>query len=109
MSGNHTAIVYGTSMALVDVVVLSMLKAKAIGLLDGKLVLLGAMMVYAFQPFIFLQSLKSESLTVMNLFWDLASDVLVSLTGIFIFKEQLSFRKWLGVGLAFVSLCLMGC
>lgn len=94
-------------MALIDVFVLSLLKAKSLGLLDGKLILLGAMMVYAFQPLVFLESLKGETLTVMNLFWDLASDILVTITGTVMFGEKISFRKWIGVSLAFVSLLLL--
>ena len=100
---------YGTSMALVDGIVLSALKAKALGLFDGMWVLLGAMVVYAFQPLIFFKSLKSETMTVMNLYWDLASDVLVTFIGLFLFKEELSFRRMMGVVLSFVSLCLLSC
>lgn len=106
-SVNWKTILYGSSMAMIDVIVLSMLKAKSLGLLDGKLIVLGAMMIYAFQPIVFLEALKGETLTVMNLFWDLTSDILVTITGTVMFGEKLSFRKWMGVGLAFISLLLL--
>jgi multidrug transporter EmrE-like cation transporter len=51
--------------------------------------------------------LKGETLTVMNLVWDLTSDILVTITGTVMFGEKISFRKWMGVGLAFVSLLLL--
>jgi multidrug transporter EmrE-like cation transporter len=100
---------HGTAMAIIDTIVLSALKAKALGLFDGLWVVLGAMVVYAFQPLIFFSSLKSETMTVMNLYWDLASDVLVTFVGLFMFKEELSPRRMLGVALSFVSLCLLSC
>ena len=106
-SVNWKTVLYGTSMAFIDVIVLSALKAKSLGLLDGKLVVLAAMMVYSFQPLVFLESLKGETLTVMNLFWDLASDVLVTITGTVMFGEKISFKKWIGVSLAFISLILL--
>lgn len=104
---NWKTILYGSSMAFIDVIVLSMLKAKSLGLLDGKLIVLGAMMIYAFQPIVFLEALKGETLTVMNLVWDLTSDILVTITGTVMFSEKLSLRKWMGVGLAFISLILL--
>lgn len=43
----------------------------------------------------------------MNLVWDLTSDVVVTLIGLFIFSERISSVKMLGVLLSFVSLFLM--
>lgn len=100
---------YGSTMALVDMFILSALKAKALGIFDGPWIVALSMLVYSFQPVIFLKSMQFETLTVMNLFWDLASDVLVTLSGLFVFGERLSLRRWLGVALSFISLCLLGC
>jgi drug/metabolite transporter (DMT)-like permease len=63
--------------------------------------------LYAIQPWIFLSSLRFESLIVMNLMWDLMSDVLVTATGLLYFKEKLGPYKTLGVILSFVSIVLM--
>ncbi len=63
--------------------------------------------LYAIQPWIFLSSLQFESLIVMNLMWDLMSDVLVTATGLLYFKEKLGPYKTLGVILSFVSIVLM--
>jgi multidrug transporter EmrE-like cation transporter len=39
--------------------------------------------------------------------WDLLSDVLVTLSGIYIFKEKISNSKLLGILLAMVSMYLL--
>ena len=64
-------------------------------------------LIYALQPWIFLSSLRFESLIVMNLMWDLISDVLVTATGFLYFKEKIGPYKTLGVILSFVSIVLM--
>ena len=66
-------------------------------------------LVYALQPWIFLKSLSFESLTVMNLLWDMTSDVLVTLIGLLYFGENIGPRKMAGVVLSFVAMCLLGC
>jgi multidrug transporter EmrE-like cation transporter len=98
---------FGLIMALIDVVVLSTLKAKSLGWFDGNWIIALAMLVYSLQPVIFVKSLGEETLTVMNLFWDLASDVLVTLVGLFYFKEYLSPKRLAGVFLSMISLYLL--
>jgi multidrug transporter EmrE-like cation transporter len=63
--------------------------------------------VYAIQPWIFLSSLKFETMTVMNLTWDLMSDILVTAVGLFYFKEKLGPVKTLGVCTALLSIALL--
>jgi hypothetical protein len=98
---------FGLIMALIDVIVLSTLKAKALGWFDGNWIIALAMLVYSFQPVIFFKSLCEETLTAMNLFWDLASDVLVTIVGLFYFKEYLSPKRLTGVFLSMISLYLL--
>lgn len=104
----HT-LLFGFSMALIDVFVLGGLKAKHLGMLNGFWMLPIAMTVYALQPILFYKSLSFESLTVMNLIWDLSSDVLVTIMGLFYFAEKLSPRRMIGVGLSLISLMLLSC
>lgn len=104
----HT-VLFGLAMALIDVFVLGGLKAKSLGFLNGMWMLPIAMGVYALQPILFYKSLKFESLTVMNLFWDLSSDLLVTLLGLFYFAEKLSPRRMVGVGLSLIALMLLSC
>jgi len=81
----HTPLVYGLCMALIDVFSLSVLKGIHLGLMSKTLRFL-AVIVYGMQPLIFLASLNFETLTVMNLLWDVMSDVLVSIVGLYFFK-----------------------
>ena len=110
-----SALVYGFAMASIDTFMLSMIRGlnlgwiKDYGWFKGLRWMLVPTIIYAIQPWLFLQSLSYESLTVMNLLWDMTSDVLVTLVGLVYFREQLSPRKLLGVVLSFVAMCLLGC
>jgi multidrug transporter EmrE-like cation transporter len=96
----------GIFMAIIDVFVLSAMKMKSLGVLNGWVIPL-AVIMYSMQPLIFFKSLKTETMTVMNLFWDLSSDVLVTLVGLFVFKEYLTPRRMAGVALSLISLFLL--
>ncbi len=63
--------------------------------------------LYGLSPLMFLKALEKETLTIMNLTWDLSSDILVTIIGLFVFAERLPPLKLLGVCLSFVSLFLM--
>jgi multidrug transporter EmrE-like cation transporter len=65
------------------------------------------MIVYACQPILFYMSLQHESLTVMNLLWDVLSDVLVTLVGLLLFQETIGPYKKAGVMLSFLSIVLL--
>jgi len=104
---NLSALGFGGSMALIDAFILSSIKAYSLGWIKWRGVIIIAMLVYAFQPLIFLESLNVGSLIVMNLLWDVMSDVLVTVFGIVYFKEKLSNVKMLGVVLSFISLVLL--
>jgi drug/metabolite transporter (DMT)-like permease len=63
--------------------------------------------IYSFQPLIFYKGLEYAPMTVLNLTWDLFSDLLVCFIGFVIFKESLTPRQYIGVILAFVSIILL--
>lgn len=107
-NGITQPIVYGTYMATVDVFMLSMLKAINLGWINHAMIFLPTL-IYAMQPWVFLASLKHESMTVMNLLWDVMSDLLVTFTGLYFFKEELSPTKMMGVGFAIVAVFLLTC
>lgn len=102
-----TALGFGGSMALIDAFILSTLKAFHLGWIKWKGILIISMLVYSFQPMIFLESLKYNSLTVMNLMWDVMSDVIVTLIGLLYFSEKLTKFKKLGVIFSFISIILL--
>lgn len=102
-----TALGFGGAMATIDAFILSTLKAYSLGWLEWRGFIIISMLVYACQPLLFLQSLKFSSLTVMNLMWDVMSDVVVTIIGLFYFKEKLTKFKKMGVILSLVSIILL--
>ena len=93
-------------MASIDVFMLGIIKKVSTQAWVLKWMILPTL-IYALQPWIFLSSLRFESLIVMNLMWDLISDILVTATGFLYFKERIGPYKTLGVILSFVSIVLM--
>ena len=93
-------------MALVDVFMLSIVKSVS---LNSRLLkwMIVPTLVYAVQPWIFLQSLEYETLIIMNLLWDLISNVLVTLAGLILFNESIGPYKLIGVILSFISITLL--
>jgi len=79
-------------------------------LVSTKSLSLGWMMiptlVYALNPWIFLQSLRSEGIAILNLVWNLVSNVFIVIIGIVVFNEQMTQLKWIGIVL---SVAAMGC
>lgn len=60
--------------------------------------------VYAIQPWIFSYSLNFTNLTVMNLIWDIMSDVIVTMIGLFVLKESLNVHQAMGVIFSFLAI-----
>jgi multidrug transporter EmrE-like cation transporter len=96
---------YGLGFGLIDSIALPITKGVSLGW--NKLYMIVPMMLYAVSPFIFLKALAGESLTIMNLVWDLSSDVIVTLIGLFVFAEKISPVKLIGVLTGIVSLFLL--
>jgi multidrug transporter EmrE-like cation transporter len=99
-------IAYGSAMAFNDVVSLGLLKAIHLEWLSSYYFIF-PLILYTAQPFLFFSSLSVESMAVMNMMWDLLSDVLVTLSGVYIFNEKISYSKSLGIFLAMVSMYLL--
>jgi multidrug transporter EmrE-like cation transporter len=65
------------------------------------------MLVYSLQPLIFLKSLQYETMAVMNIMWDMMSDLYVALIGLFYFKEKITSVKMVGLSFAFIAIVLL--
>lgn len=96
----------GMMMASLDVVMMSLAKLSRTGKIAYGTALPYATLVYALEPYIFFKSMNYESLTAMNLIWDLSSDIIVTLVGVFYFKESIKGLRWLAVLFALFSLML---
>lgn len=102
---NWRTIAFGLLFGFLDSLALPLIKNVSLGW-SFKWMAVPAIL-YAASPFIFLSALKKESLTIMNLVWDLTSDVIVTLIGLFIFSEKLPPVKMFGVVLSLLSLLMM--
>lgn len=106
------ALLFGLTLAVIDVIVFSMLKSYKIGgtihsYFDVRVLLITAFIMYGTQALIFYKSLDSVEMVRTNLLWDLLSDILVTLVGLYVFKEYLSNTQKIGVILAFISISLL--
>ncbi len=61
---------------------------------------------YAIQPWIFLKGLQFSSMTVLNLSWDLLSDVLVTMAGLIYFREYMTGLRIFGITFSFLAIIL---
>ncbi len=104
----YYGIAFAVLLAFSDLFNLGLLKMLRTGEVIDKRWILLPIVAYAFQPLIFYFGLGHTSLTVLNLLWDVMSDVLVTLVGLFYFKEKLTHRKWIGVFLAFLAVIFLG-
>ena len=102
---NWRTISYGLTFGTLDAISLPIVKAVSTGW-DKAWMLLPVLM-YGASPFILLSALREETLTIMNLVWDLTSDLIVTFIGLVIFAESLSPMKFLGVCFSFLALFCM--
>lgn len=98
-------ILFGLTFGILDSIALPIVKGVSTGW--NKSWMAVPMIIYASTPLILLHALSGETLTIMNLVWDLTSDLLVTFIGLFIFMEKISPVRMVGVCLSFVSLSLM--
>lgn len=102
---NWRTLAFGLTFGLLDSIALPVTKSVHNG--ANFLWMLLPMVLYGASPFIFLKALESESLTIMNLVWDLTSDLVVTLIGLIVFAENITPVKMLGVFFSFIALFLM--
>lgn len=98
-------LIMGIVLALLDTVSLPLLKTAYIQ--NNNVFLSLGIIIGIVQKLIFYNSMKYTTLTVLNVLWDLLSDVFVTMYGLFIFKENISVRKLFGIALSFVSIYLL--
>jgi drug/metabolite transporter (DMT)-like permease len=104
---NFIPLAFATIMASIDAFVLSLFKSYSMGTVTWRSTIPLGMLLYSFQPLIFLKALQYESMTVMNLMHDIMSDVIVTISGLFYFKEKISSIKMVGIAFAFTAIVLL--
>jgi drug/metabolite transporter (DMT)-like permease len=95
---------FGTLLAGIDVVMMYIIKQYSKGVFASSYWMILPPLLYALTPFILLLSLKFETLMVMNMSWDIISDILVTAMAFFVLGERLSWMKTIGIGLSFLAL-----
>lgn len=102
---NWRTIGFGAAFGLMDSIVLPIVKNVSQGW--NPLWMIVPVLLYGASPFLFLKALEQETLTIMNLVWDLTSDLIVTFIGLVVFAERLPPLKLLGVVFSFIGLFLM--
>jgi multidrug transporter EmrE-like cation transporter len=97
-------IFFGLVMALIDINMMGTLKFVDQGKLAYAIGFPIATLLYAFQPYVFLKAMAHSNMLTTNLIWNLASNIMVTLLGVFFFKEKIKGLKWLAIGLSLFSL-----
>ena len=109
------ALGYALLLAVMDVIVLSMLKLKHSNnstspwswLFDSNWIFVVAFVLYGTQALIFYKSLDYSGLVRSNLLWDLMSDLLVTFFGLYVFSETITLTQGIGVILAIIAIILL--
>jgi hypothetical protein len=99
-------ILFGFVMAVLDIAMMGMVKQVSVGSLSYGVGFPLATAAYALQPYIFLKALGYETMTVVNLIWNLMSNVIVTLMGVFWFGESIKGLRWVAIGMSLVSLTI---
>lgn len=103
---NWRTLEFGAAFSALDTIALPITKSVSKGTLS-KLWMLVPALLYGASPFVFLKALEQESLTIMNLVWDLTSDLTVTFIGLVVFAERIAPTKLVGVCFSLVGLFLM--
>lgn len=104
---NTLPIFFGVIMALIDIVMMSVVKMTSTGVFTMAVGLPLSMALYAMEPFVFLKAMTYEGMVVTNLVWNLMSNVLVTLQGIIVFGESIKGLRWLGIAMSLVALTIL--
>ena len=99
-------IVFGVVMAMVDVVMMFTSKLVHLGAVPYGAGLAVATAAYAMQPYLFIKGMNYEGMAVMNLVWNLSSNVIITLAGVFLFKESILGLRWVAILMSVFSLIL---
>ena len=105
MSLNWRTLAYGLGFGALDATALPIVKGVSTGW--NPLLMIIPVVLYGISPFILLSALKQETLTIMNLVWDLTSDLTVTFIGLVGFAEKISPIKSIGIVFSFIGLVLM--
>lgn len=92
-------------MAINDVLSMSISKEVVIGNLANNWMLI-AFFLYGIQIIIFYNGIKFTPMSTLNLTWNLCSTIIITLIGLYYYKENISHIELWGISFALFSLFL---
>lgn len=103
----ENGIIVGLIMAINDVLSMSISKEVVIGNLVNNWMVI-AFFLYGVQIIIFYNGIKFTPMSTLNLTWNLWSNIIITLIGLYYFKENISHIETWGIGFALFALFLLG-
>jgi multidrug transporter EmrE-like cation transporter len=104
---NFTPVVFGGMMAVIDLFMMGTAKMVNKGTMSTALGIPFAIGLYAFQPLVFMKAMRYEGMIVANLVWNLMSNIMVTLQGVFVFGETIKGLRTIGVLMSLFSITLL--
>lgn len=103
------SVFYGIVMSLIDAGMMLLVKKVSLSTTNNILVrMIFPTVLYALEPWVFLSAMKYESMVIMNIIWNLVSNLLVTGFGILYFGEKIHGIRLVGFVLAIISLFMLG-
>ena len=99
------SVLFASLMTVVDISAFGIVKEISLRGLNPYFLAV-SMILYSIQPFIIWNSLSYQSLTVMNITWNIISSISVAILGLVFFNERLAQRELLGVVLGLTCIYL---
>jgi multidrug transporter EmrE-like cation transporter len=106
LSNSVKGLLVGILLAINDVFSFGITKAVSNQQLKSINWLIIPTILYALQVWLFYYGLKKTSMSVLNISWNLISNVLVTILGIYYFGEKINDLKSIGLLFAFASISL---
>jgi multidrug transporter EmrE-like cation transporter len=101
----NNVLFFGMMLSLNDVINMSIVKNISTGLLAQNWLFL-AYFLYGFQMIIFSKGIKVTGMSVLNLTWNLISNLVITIIGIYYFKENITHLETWGILFALFALVL---
>lgn len=102
---NYIPFVFASILSSVDVLAFGLVKEVDLKELNPYFVVI-AMLLYAVQPLILWKALQYETLTIVNIMWNIISSIFIAIMGLGLLHERLSYRERIGCILGFLSIYL---
>lgn len=104
---NLIGLLVGFILSMSDALGLSIIKDLSIGRFTNNLWMIIPTLIYGLAPLIAYIGIKHSSITIINIIWDMSSDIVITLIALFIFREHLSKVKMVALFMAFIALFLL--